>query len=365
MTRNKTKTKEKKAFKNSVFPEKFKILAGDDEDRMARVLTQSRGIYRVLTVGGEKPAKVSGKFSFSAGEAADFPVVGDFVLLSDANEAEVIIQSVLPRNSLFVRAAAGTAHEVQAVAANIDTCFITMSLNQDFNLRRLERYLTIAWDSGAVPVVVLTKADLSGEVKRKQAEAESAAPGVDIIITSAKAGEGIEALNPFLKSGKTVAFLGSSGVGKSTLINALLGEARIKTADIREDDAKGRHTTTTRNLIYLENGCAVIDTPGMREVGIESGDTSQSFSDIETLAENCRFSDCQHQSEPGCAVKAAIADGRLDAERLSSYNKLKAEMSYDGLSAKARETAKLNRMMAEVGGMKNYRKIAKKEKGER
>ncbi len=329
---------------------------------LARVLTQSRDIYRVQTLDGEKLAVVSGKFNYEAKEPVDYPAVGDFVLLLTTNADEGIIQSVLPRTSLFLRTAAGTAKEAQAVAANIDTCFITMSLNQDFNVRRLERYLTIAWDSGAVPVVVLTKADLNDDIGRMKAEAERATLGVDIVVTSAKQGEGIDALTPFLKPGKTVAFLGSSGVGKSTLINALLGEERIKTADIREDDDKGRHTTTTRNLIYLENGCAVIDTPGMREVGIESGDTGHSFADIESLAAECRFADCRHETEPGCAVKAALDDGRLDRARLDSYNKLKAEMSYDGLSAKERETTKLNRMMAEVGGMKNYRKFTRNNK---
>ncbi len=326
------------------------------------MLTQSRDIYRVLTKDGEKLAKVSGKFSYEASENIDYPAVGDFVLLADGGADEGVILSVLPRASLFLRTAAGTAHEAQAVAANIDTCFITMSLNQDFNVRRLERYLTIAWDSGAVPVVVLTKSDIADDAGQRVAEAENAALGVDVVVTSAKQGEGMDALAPYLKPGKTVAFLGSSGVGKSTLINALLGEARIKTAEIREDDDKGRHTTTTRNLIYLENGSAVIDTPGMREVGIESGDTGHSFADIEALATECRFSDCQHDTEPGCAVKAAIDSGALDAKRLESYNKLKAEMSYDGLSARERETTKLNRMMAEVGGMKGYRRAIKKEK---
>ncbi|MEX1307283.1 MAG: ribosome small subunit-dependent GTPase A [Eubacteriales bacterium] len=292
-------------------------------------------------------------------------MVGDFVVLSDEDAEQGIIQKVLPRSSLFVRSAAGTTKEAQAVGANIDTCFITMSLNQDFNLRRLERYLTIAWDSGATPVVVLTKADLSEDLADKQSEVESVALGVDIITTSAKEGEGLSALTPYLQTEKTVVFLGSSGVGKSTLINMILGEARIKTSEVREDDDKGRHTTTARNLIYLDNGCAVIDTPGIREVGVESGDTAHSFADIEALAAMCRFSDCGHGSEPGCAVKAAIADGSLDAKRLESYIKLQNEMSYDGLSAKQRETAKLERMMAEVGGMKGYRKFAKKSKQDR
>ena len=326
------------------------------------MLTQSREIYRVLTATGEILARVSGKFSYSAEIMTDYPVVGDFVLLAEAESEQGVIQKVLPRSSLFVRAAAGTAKDIQAVAANVDTCFITMSLNQDFNLRRIERYLTIAWDSGAVPVVVLTKSDLSDDISQKQAEVESVALGVDILVTSAKEGDGLEALQPYLKPQKTVAFLGSSGVGKSTLINAILGEARIKTSGIREDDDKGKHTTTTRNLIYLDNGCAVIDTPGMREVGVESGDVGHSFADIEALAASCRFSNCAHESEPGCAVKGAIEAGELEANRLENYKKLQNEMSYDGLSAKERETVKLNRMMADVGGMKGYRKSINKKK---
>ena len=198
------------------------------------------------------------------------------------------------------------------------------------------------------------------DVKRNAIEA--VAPGVDIVVTSSEAHTGIEALDKYLTSGKTVAFLGSSGVGKSTLINQLIGEAVIKTAEIRDDDDKGRHTTTTRQLLYLKSGGAVIDTPGMREIGVESGDTGQAFSDIEALAAQCRFSDCRHETEPGCAVKTAVESGELSEERLESYKKLKLEMSYDGLNSRQLEKKKMDRMLAEIGGIKAFKNASKKDK---
>ena len=228
---------------------------------------------------------------------------------------------------------AGTKEDIQIVATNIDTVFICMSLNDDYNLRRLERYLSIAWDSGAVPVIVLTKSDLCKDIEIKLNEISSIAIGVEVLVTTSISDEGYQSLKRFLFIGKTVAFIGSSGVGKSTLINCLLGQNILDTNGIRNDD-KGRHTTTRRELIMLPNSGVVIDTPGMRELGIISADLTKSFSDIDELALECKFNDCTHKHEPNCAVQKAIKDGVLSVERLESYWKLKKETKYQGLNSK-------------------------------
>ena len=245
----------------------------------------------------------------------------------DPNTA--IIHQVLPRKSLFVRKAAGTSKTEQVVAANIDTVFLCMSLNNDFNLRRLERYLAAAWESGAEPVAVLTKADLCADLPQKQREVEAIAMGVNILTTSAMESDGYRQIMPYITQGRTVAFVGSSGVGKSTLINRLLGEDRLTTGGLRKDD-KGHHTTTHRELLFLSNGAMVIDTPGMRELGMwdAASGVEQTFGDIEELAARCRFRNCSHSGEPGCAVRAAIRSGDLDGGRWLSYQKLKNENSY-------------------------------------
>ena len=238
------------------------------------------------------------------------------------------------------------------MAANIDTVFLCMSLNNDFNLRRLERYLSVAWDSGAVPVIVLTKADLCDDLEQKQAEVSSIAIGVDVLVTTALERDGYVQILPYITDGKTVAFIGSSGVGKSTLINCLLGEQRLDTNGLRNDD-KGRHTTTHRELILLPNGGMVIDTPGMRELGMwdSSSGIDQTFRDIEELSSQCRFKDCSHHNEPGCAVQRALQDGTLSEERWFSYQKLKTENEYAmdsqsylaGKEKKFKEIAKINK----------------------
>ena len=238
------------------------------------------------------------------------------------------------------------------VAANIDIVFLCMSLNNDFNLRRLERYLSSAWDSGAVPVIVLTKADLCMDLESRLYEVSSVAMGVDILVTTAMEEKGFEQILPYIDHGKTVAFIGSSGVGKSTMINCLLGEKRLDTNGLRNDD-KGRHTTTRRDLILLPGGGMVIDTPGMRELGMwdSDGGIDTAFRDIEELSRKCRFSDCSHTSEPGCAVRAALADGTLEGARWESYRKLKSENKFaadssrylEAKRAKFKEIAKLNK----------------------
>ena len=298
--------------------------------KIGRILSQEKGMYFLVSEYGEQLDEISGKLRYNAKNTMDFPAVGDFVL-ADCGDAQnhAIIHGVLPRKSIFVRKAAGTENTEQVVAANIDTVFICMSLNNDFNIRRLERYLSAAWDSGAVPVIVLTKSDLCSDLNCFKYQVEEIAFGTNVIVTSAKEEDSYKKLLPYTAFGKTVAFIGSSGVGKSTLINQLLGEDRLAVNGLRNDD-KGRHTTTRRELFLLENGGMVIDTPGMRELGLwnAEGGIDKSFADIEELAAMCRFSDCTHTSEPNCAVREAVSDGRLLPERLKSYQKLKTENAY-------------------------------------
>lgn len=315
---------------NFLIPDRWAALAAQYPERtVGRITLQEKGFYRIRTSMGEQNALVSGKFQFDAQSPSDYPAVGDYVMASCADPDTAIIHQLLPRRSLFVRKAAGTSKTEQVVAANIDTVFLCMSLNNDFNLRRLERYLAVAWESGAEPVVVLTKADLCADLPQKQGEVEAIAMGVTILITSAMELEGYRQIMPYITEGRTVAFVGSSGVGKSTLINRLLGEERLATDGLRNDD-KGHHTTTHRELLFLPGGAMVIDTPGMRELGMwdaVSG-VEQTFGDIEELAARCRFRNCSHTSEPGCAVRAALESGHLDAGRWLSYQKLKNENSY-------------------------------------
>lgn len=296
----------------------------------ARVILQEKDLYRIVTAHGEQPAVVSGKFRYEAQTVSEYPAVGDFVMAEHAGEdGNAVIQAILPRKSVFTRRAAGTANREQVVAANIDTVFICMSLNNDFNVRRLERYLSVAWDSGASPVIILTKSDLCDDLDQRLREVESVALGVEVAVTSSLSENGTDALKPYLKEGKTASFIGSSGVGKSTLINRLMGNDKLATNGLRNDD-KGRHTTTHRELVLLENGALVIDTPGMRELGMWGADSGidTTFADIEALALGCKFKNCTHTSEPGCAIRAAIEDGTLSEERYRSYTKLSAENAY-------------------------------------
>ena len=296
---------------------------------LCRVISQEKGRYCLSYENGELQAVLSGKFRYTAKSPLDYPAVGDY-LLADFNEDDIsVIHYLLPRKSVFLHKAAGTASVLQVVSANIDTLLLCMALNSDFNLRRLERYLSVGWESGATPVVVLTKSDLCDNLGQKLSLVRSAAIGVDIVVTSSTETDGHLALLPYLDPDKTVAFLGSSGVGKSSLINRLLGENRLKTNDLR-DDGKGRHTTTHRELFTLPNGSFVIDTPGMRELGLwnigEGLETA--FSDIDALSSRCRFKNCSHNSEPGCAIRAALQNGSLSKERWQSYKKLAAESAF-------------------------------------
>ncbi|WP_168121719.1 ribosome small subunit-dependent GTPase A [Paenibacillus sp. HB172176] len=331
--------------------------------KIGRISSQSKDLYKVITEWGELTAEVSGKFRFGVQTSADYPAVGDFVLLSEPDNRidHATIHHVLRRKSVFTRKAAGTANDVQVIAANIDTVFICMALNNDFNLRRLERYLSIAWDSGATPVIVLTKSDLCEAIQARLDEVSSVAIGVDVVVTSGLSEDGYLVVKAYMVPGKTFVLIGSSGVGKSTLTNRLLASSIMETNETRNDD-KGKHTTTSRELFVLLEGGVIIDTPGMRELGIESADLSKSFSDIEELASQCKFSDCSHGSEPKCAVQEGIRDGKLSPERLASYLKLKKEAQYEGLTSRQIETEKLNRMFAGAGGMRSAKKFIKSTK---
>lgn len=315
-------------------PDRVKMMNKEIYDKyegytVCRVSIVEKGQYYIISPGGGQWAKVSGKFRYEALTASDYPAVGDYAAVELVSDGMSVIHAILPRKSVFIRRAAGTGNTEQVVAANVDTLFLCMALNNDFNIRRMERYLTAAWDSGATPVILLTKTDLCDDLEDRILQVQSVAPGVDIIAASSMEEDGISQIEPYLIEGKTLAFTGSSGVGKSTLINRLLNEDRLVTNGLRNDD-RGRHTTTHREMIFLPGGAIVIDTPGMRELGMWAAGSglSASFADVEAFAKKCRFRDCTHTSEPGCAVRKAIERGELSEERLLSYKKLEAENSY-------------------------------------
>jgi ribosome biogenesis GTPase / thiamine phosphate phosphatase len=306
----------------------------------ARVAAQHRGGYVVYAESGERPAEVAGQLRHAALGPADLPAVGDWVAVRDAPGADAgTILAVLPRRTVFSRKAAGEAVE-QVVAANVDVVFLVSALGPDLNVRRLERYLAAGWDSGAEPVVVLNKSDLADDLPGATAAVEAVAFGVPVHVVSAADGTGLDGLARHLEGNRTGALLGSSGVGKSSLVNRLVGSERQDVAGLR-DDGRGRHTTTYRELIPLPGGGLVLDTPGMRELGLwEAGDgVDQTFADVAELAARCRFADCAHGGEPGCAVLAAVEDGRLPAERLESYRKLLREVRHLELKADPRARA--------------------------
>jgi ribosome biogenesis GTPase / thiamine phosphate phosphatase len=302
-----------------------------DGYKAGRVVLEYNHLYRVYTEQGELLADVAGKLRHEAASRADLPVVGDWVVVQPrSEEGKATIQLVLPRQTKFVRKVAGSRTEEQLVGANIDIVFLITSLNQDFNLRRIERYLLVAWESGARPVIVLSKADLCNEVEERIAEIQMVAKNVPVHAISVIKEGGLDELMPYFRHGQTVALLGSSGVGKSTLINHLIGRDVQKVKEVREHDGRGQHTTTHRELILLPQGGLVLDTPGMRELRLWDGEESLhlTFDDIEEIARSCYFSDCQHKDEPRCAVREALAEGRIDAARYQSYEKLQKELKH-------------------------------------
>ena len=294
----------------------------------ARVTLEHQHIYTVHTGHADLLATVAGAFRHRAEARREFPAVGDWVALK-ALEAgrRGVIEGVLPRRSKFSRKVAGQITEEQVVAANIDVVFLMMGLDADYNLRRIERYLTTARDGGAMPVVILNKTDVCDDVGECVAEVTAVAEGAPVIAVSIKADDQLRAIEPFLAPGRTIALLGSSGVGKSTLVNRLVGRELQRTREVRENDQKGRHTTSSRQLIILPGGALLIDTPGMRELQLweDAEGIGSTFDDIDSLASGCRFGDCSHDTEPDCAVKAAVAAGTIDERRLASFVELRRE----------------------------------------
>jgi ribosome biogenesis GTPase len=316
----------------------------------ARVAQENHELYRILCEHGEFLAELSGRFRHQIATRAELPAVGDWILAKLRPEADrATIHQLLPRRSAFSRQTAGKKTEEQVVAANVDVLFLVASLNREFNLRRIERYLALAWESGARPVILLNKSDLCEVPGPLRAEAEKRAPGVEVIVASAFRGDGISEIRAIVREGITAAFLGSSGVGKSSLINALVGDAQLATQPVRSTDDRGRHTTTSRQMLLLPGAGIVIDTPGMRELQLWDGadGISQTFGDIQQLAPQCKFRDCQHRQEPGCAVRAA-----LDPNRLASYHKLQREEKFQAAkqdhALRAQHTRALRRVMKSV-----------------
>lgn len=303
-----------------------------------RVLEARRGAWTVLAGGDSGPveleAVISGKFRHEAASQADLPVTGDWVLLRREQAGSAVIYAVLARRSKFSRKRPGESENdrivEQVIAANIDWAFIVGAAGKDWNPRRVERYLTLAWESGAQPVLVITKTDLAEDLEGLLREAAEAAPGVPVLAVCAREKLGLEGLSPYLAPGRTAVLLGSSGAGKSTLLNALAGLELQRVQDVRADDHRGRHTTTTRTLFRLPSGALVIDTPGLREIQLwaDANTVDASFSDIEAYARACRFRDCAHGDEPGCAVRAAVENGELSADRVASWRKLRKEIEY-------------------------------------
>lgn len=296
-----------------------------------RVTLEYNQFYRVFNGAEEILAETTGKLRYEAQSRAELPAVGDWVALKKRPDQEYArIHAILPRRSQFTRKTVGTKTEEQVVGANIDTVLLVTALNQDFNPRRVERYLSVAWKSGAAPVVLLSKADLCDDVPDKVASIEAISNGAPVHAISAKHGDGVAIVQTYCLPGQTVAILGTSGVGKSTLINRLLGVEKQKVKEVREGDERGQHTTRHRELILLPTGGLVLDTPGMRELQLWEVDegVEQVFSDVEELLVQCRFSNCQHGNEPGCAIQAALRAGTLQRSRLENYQKLQDELAH-------------------------------------
>jgi len=297
----------------------------------ARVCEESRGLYRVRGEAGEWLCELAGRVRFAAVEAGDLPAVGDWVVLATLPAAgRATITGLLPRRTALVRKAAGQGVQPQVLAANLDIVFVVSSLDQELSLRRIERYLAVAWESGAQPVVLLNKADLHPDPHCVHEQVERVAAGAPVHAVSARSGAGLACIRDLPGRGRTAAFVGPSGVGKSTLVNAMLGQLAQRTAAVRATDHRGCHTTTSRQLLVLPQGGVVIDTPGLRELQLWESDAglARAFDEIDSLARGCRFRDCRHRGEPGCAVAGAIESGALPRERLDHHRKLAAELAF-------------------------------------
>ncbi len=345
-----------------MFPHAF-VRLDEPPSIPARVASQERDAYSVMLAGAAGiqtvRASIAGALRHEAFEAGDLPAVGDYVAVDlDAHGRHAVIRRVLPRRNLFVRRAAGTAPGTQPIAANIDTLFVAVALNRDFNLRRMERYLAGADHCDVPAAIVLTKSDLTDDVASYVSAAASVAGERPIVVVSALEGVGLAAFDAFRGPGKTLAIVGSSGAGKSTLLNALLGETVLDTGAARADDDRGRHTTTRRQLMHLADGTAIVDTPGMREFGLTGGDdVLATFDDVAELATRCRFGDCKHESEPGCGVIEA-----LDAERLASYRKLAREAIFE--AGKADHSVRLAEKRRWKSITKSARAFGKRKRGD-
>ncbi|MFC1543298.1 ribosome small subunit-dependent GTPase A [Candidatus Neomarinimicrobiota bacterium] len=310
----------------------------EDNTQLGRVITGVRDNYRIITENGEFPARTTGRFMFTTDDSIRLPVTGDWIIAA-VLDSQAIIHDLVPRCTSLIRKSSGKGSGQQVVAANVDTAFIIQSLDRDFNLRRLERYLVMTYDGGVKPVILLSKRDLHEEsdIQAYVNEVKSVTHGIPVLAYSAIDNSGVGTIQSLIRPRQTFCLIGSSGVGKSTLINQLLGESRLDTHSVREKDSRGRHTTARRELILLDDSGILIDTPGMRELGISAEESSLEtvFPEIDALSEGCRYRDCFHQQEPGCAVRDAVVNGDLSQTRYASYLKLSRELEYNAAQADA------------------------------